>query len=140
MDATVNIMIPDPNPRRERRLRIFWLRQRHALDMLRGGVRGPGKVFLPVIADLPSDARVKTCYYEASRQAFGVIVEHESFTDVPDGAEIPGEDFATFEYKSVRIADTDSPAVAAMNRDDLLKLRDEINTRLYDLEKKGPIA
>lgn len=122
---------------RERRIRIFWLRQRHALDVLQGGIRSGNKVWLPEMSNLPQGARVETCFYSDERQAFGIIVLHESFDIVPDGAELPSDDFAAMEYKAVQIVTDQSPAdVGTMNREELLKLRDEVNTRLFDLERQ----
>ncbi len=39
--------------------------------------------------DLPADARYRTAYWCAERDALAIVVEHASFTVIPDGGEIP---------------------------------------------------
>lgn len=170
-DGSHLVEVAVKSPSRERRLRVFWLPQEYALDMLRGFARSSKFVYLPEIGRVPVGAEVKTCFYSQSRQAFGVIVAHPSFEDVPDGMEIPGENCAAIEYKAFRIAADGvirwegtqeqrealresiaklklGPTIIApmeahcgfeiemMSREELITLREEINTRIYDLERQ----
>lgn len=49
-------------------------------------------------SDIPKDAKFITAEYLDSRLAFKVIFEHDSFKEIPEGAEIPRMNPPNFTY------------------------------------------
>lgn len=93
---------------------------------------------LPVpTSELPDGAEVLFIYPDIERNAIALIVEHPSFEPVPDGCEAP------IAGDRLRICTEYLPVVGAQavdlksaTVDELRSLKDAINERLYDLERK----
>ena len=100
-----------------RRVKRFMVNADVVLDMvLRGmGAYTPGYVYVLDRAPFPPDAKLVGVNYEWPYQAFGFLVEHESFEEVPDGGMAPNvaESWDAM-YRAVRVVEegADAPLVA----------------------------
>lgn len=79
----------DPPPIKYRRLAVVYVSYR---DVVQIAGTGPAEtsqfVHFPVL-DLPEGARVDQVYLDHLRGAFGFVLEHESFEEVPEGVSPP---------------------------------------------------
>lgn len=74
--------------RKERRVRILWIRPETILDVLSSWQHG-GHVRVPLIENLPSDFEIEQVWYEPMRRAFGLTVYSETYEVVPEGGVPP---------------------------------------------------
>lgn len=131
--ANVNLTIQGPGPR----LKIFWLRESLALFMLRGLAELPEFCSLAKIEGLPEDAVIERIFYAPERLAFGVTVFSRTFEPVTPGTQLPYVDHELqFERHNLRFVRGVHHSFAGLSRDELLRIRDDLNAALYDLEKR----
>lgn len=64
-----------------------------------------------------------------------VLVEHESFDDIKDGAVAPECRF-NIKYREIPVIDNCAADLDGLSLEDLRGLRDRINARIYDLERQ----
>lgn len=88
------------------RRRLFYIDPRSWVDVFRRGV-APADGHLHVLDrwPFPADAEVLAVQWFFDRQAFGVLVAHPSFDEVPDGAEAPGVPYGQLVYRTVQISE-----------------------------------
>ncbi len=77
---------------RGRKLRRYYVPSAGLLDYLQAGSALPTYLKVPVIKELPDGGSIVNVAYDCDRHAIAVIVEHDSFSVVPDGDEIPRGD------------------------------------------------
>lgn len=81
-----------------RNLKILYINHDYILNILSNWKQASG-IKLPIIKNLPEGSQVLSVYYCLKHQAFGLVIEHESFLEVPIHMEIPAfEENAMFEY------------------------------------------
>lgn len=80
---------------------VFYVQTPHLVSLFTNGFRGADFVQFPLVKGLPETARAVTAFYDACRDAFGVIVEDDSFEQVPEGCRMP-EIKVTWECAKVR--------------------------------------
>ncbi len=81
-----------PNEPSRRKWRRYFIHPTGLLDYLRTGSALPRHMIVPVVKGPPDGAKVVNVAYDWDRQGLAVIVEHDSFSVVPDGDEIPQGD------------------------------------------------
>lgn len=130
-----------------RRVRVFWIPERHMIPLLRMHDRLPEYVAYPVLSPLPDGAEIIHCWLEHRRGAFAFMVQHESFDEVPEGQAAPDGEPVSMSLKSYRVIDTDRQHFldsmnyatfdpSKLSREELVKLREQINTAVFDLERQ----
>lgn len=62
-----------------------------------------GRVIIPIIEGLPENCQVIGVDYDFLIQAFRLVLQHESFEEVPDGEIIPKLGSIGLEFRSVKI-------------------------------------
>lgn len=101
-----------------RRERLYMLANRDAIDLLNALRLDDSKHWslgLPRLARVPQDARIVSVHACWEWKAIGVVVSHESFDEVSDGAMTPVADGPPLEIEWVRARlvrdDADEPIV-----------------------------
>lgn len=79
-----------------RRLKIFPIDERALVDML-GCWRGAHFLQLPTGPQIPEGCKIVSAHHSWECRALMVMLEHESFEEVPDGTEPPRGDFVEYE-------------------------------------------
>lgn len=96
-----------------RRLRRFYLDAQAVLQVfVRGTLRDGSFVHVTDHWPYPADATLVSVDWAWDRQAFGLLVAHESFDEVPDGCEIPGAPYGAVSYRAVRVSDEADPCLS----------------------------
>lgn len=77
---------------RSNRIRRYYLPERASVELLNAFRSGTDWRCILKLPGIPADAKVLSVNAAWERKAIGVLIEHESFPDVPDGAMIPDGD------------------------------------------------
>lgn len=139
------------------RLQRYYIGSDCALNYLRALKDWPACFGRAIVRDIPDDAKIVNLYYSMDRRSFVVHVEHDSFPEVPAGAEVPegAGGYLNIEYVflsrqadgSYRHGPTPNEAIRGpipvpgnldvreLSTDQLITLREQVNTLLYDRSK-----
>lgn len=81
-----------------RNFKVLYIGPNSILNLLSNWKQASG-IKLPIIKNIPEGSQVLSVYYCLKHQAFGLVIEHESFPEAPIHIEVPAfEENAMFEY------------------------------------------
>ncbi len=123
---------------RERRVRVYWLSEQDALELVRARWRLPSALCLAFFEGVPDDCIVESVHADWQRRAFGFTLSHPSFEKVPEGEYAPS--FGEMKYEMVNVemryekGITTADAYAALLRENA-QLRGILGDALEDDER-----
>lgn len=117
------------------RLKVFYVKEQ---DLLCLAVKQSSldQVVIPVIEGIPADAVVCRVWHEPLRRRFAFVVQHESFPPVGEFDAIPDASPNTMYIRQITMHSIDRfcANLDQMTEEELLQLKDLVNTRIYDLQ------